>query len=83
MPAYEYQCESCAARFERRQKMSEPAVESCPKCGGRVKRMISAGAGVISKGAAGSSAAPRACEAGGACCGQGMDCGGGMCGYGN
>ncbi len=81
MPAYEYQCESCAARFERRQKMSEAAVESCPKCGGRVKRLISAGAGVISKGGSYTSA-PSACE-GGACCGQGMSCDSGMCGCGN
>jgi putative FmdB family regulatory protein len=82
MPAYEYHCESCAARFERRQKMSEPAVELCPKCGGPVKRLISAGAGVISKGAAGYSATPRACQAGDACCAPQMDCGNGMCGCG-
>ena len=29
MPAYDYLCESCAGRFERRQKMSDPAIETC------------------------------------------------------
>ena len=81
MPAYEYQCQSCAARFERRQKMSDPEVESCPDCGGHVKRLISAGAGVISKGAGSYSAAP-ACEMGGACCAPEGGCGN-MCGCDN
>jgi putative FmdB family regulatory protein len=83
MPAYEYQCESCAGRFERRQKMSDPEVESCPKCGGRVKRLISGGAGVISKGGDGYSAAPSTCGMGGGCCSPEMDCGGDACGCGN
>jgi putative FmdB family regulatory protein len=73
MPAYEYQCESCTSHFERRQKMSDPEVESCPQCGGHVKRLISGGAGIISKGAAGHAAAP-ACEIGG-CCAPEMGCG--------
>lgn len=81
MPAYEYQCQSCAGRFERRQKMSDPELESCPRCGGHVKRLISAGAGVISKSAASRSAAP-ACEMGGGCCAPDMDCGD-MCGCDN
>ncbi|HEV2325489.1 MAG TPA: zinc ribbon domain-containing protein [Terracidiphilus sp.] len=81
MPAYEYQCQSCASRFERRQKMSDPDVDSCPQCGGQVKRLISGGAGVISKGAAGHSAAP-ACEMGGGCCAPEMGCGE-MCGCDN
>ncbi len=81
MPAYEYQCQSCAARFERRQKMSDPEVESCPDCGGQVKRLISAGAGVISKGAGNHSAAPS-CEMGGACCAPEGGCGE-MCGCDN
>ena len=80
MPAYEYQCQACGGRFERRQKMSEPEIAACPQCGGAVKRLISGGAGVISKsGTSGSSGAP-ACLAGGECCGAEMGCGG-MCGY--
>lgn len=78
MPAYEYQCELCASRFERRQKMSDPEVEACPQCGGHVKRLISGGAGIISKGAAGVSAG-SACEMGGCCalprgCGDSCGC---------
>ena len=28
MPAYEYQCDACEGHFERRQKMSEQALET-------------------------------------------------------
>ena len=41
MPLYEYQCESCAARFERIQKFSDPVADTCPKCGGPVKKLVS------------------------------------------
>jgi putative FmdB family regulatory protein len=76
MPAYEYACRDCGEHFVERQKMSDPEVEACPACGGGVKRLISGGAGVISKGAT-VAAAPKACEMGGPCCG-----GAGMCGSG-
>jgi putative FmdB family regulatory protein len=68
MPAYEYSCRECGGHFEQRQKMSEPEISSCPSCGGAVKRLISGGAGAITKG--GSSAAPA--------CGMGA-CGTGAC----
>jgi putative FmdB family regulatory protein len=41
MPLYEYQCESCAHRFERIQKFSDPPVETCPQCGGAVRKLLS------------------------------------------
>ena len=41
MPLYEYQCDSCAHRFERIQKFSDPPVETCPSCGGTVKKLPS------------------------------------------
>jgi putative FmdB family regulatory protein len=41
MPLYEYQCESCAHRFERIQKFSDPPIETCPACGGPVKKLLS------------------------------------------
>jgi putative FmdB family regulatory protein len=41
MPLYEYQCESCAHRFERIQKFSDPPVETCPNCQGTVRRLLS------------------------------------------
>ena len=42
MPLYEYRCESCAHRFERIQKFSDPPVETCPQCSGQVKKLLSA-----------------------------------------
>jgi putative FmdB family regulatory protein len=41
MPLYEYQCESCQHRFERIQKFSDPPVETCPSCGGPVRKLLS------------------------------------------
>ena len=42
MPLYEYQCDTCAHRFEVIQKFSDPPVEVGPKCGGPVKKLFSA-----------------------------------------
>jgi putative FmdB family regulatory protein len=41
MPLYEYQCEACAHRFERIQKFSDPPIDTCPTCGGAVRKLIS------------------------------------------
>jgi putative FmdB family regulatory protein len=41
MPLYEYECESCEKRFERIQKFSDPLVETCPTCGGKVRKLMS------------------------------------------
>lgn len=41
MPLYEYQCDTCAHRFEVIQKFSDAPVEVCPKCGGPVKKLFS------------------------------------------
>jgi putative FmdB family regulatory protein len=41
MPLYEYECGSCAHRFERIQKFSDPLVDTCPKCGGVVRKLLS------------------------------------------
>src|SRR3954451_8152446 len=41
MPLYEYECEACAHRFERIQKYSDPPIETCPKCGSKVRKLIS------------------------------------------
>jgi putative FmdB family regulatory protein len=41
MPLYEYQCESCAHRFERIQKFSDPPLETCPVCSGSVRKLLS------------------------------------------
>ncbi len=40
MPIYEYQCEKCGCRFEKRQSFSDTAEASCPKCRTRAHRLI-------------------------------------------
>lgn len=41
MPLYEYECDSCGHRFEVIQKFSDPLVDTCPKCGKTVHKLIS------------------------------------------
>ena len=41
MPLYEYQCESCEHRFEKIQKFSDPLLDTCPSCGGTVRKLPS------------------------------------------
>lgn len=52
MPTYEYECEKCGLTFEEYQRITEPPLTKCrkPECGGRVKRLISPGAGFLFKG---------------------------------
>ncbi len=51
MPTYEYECDDCKYFFELFQNISEKKLEKCPKCGGgRIRRLISGGAGLIFKG---------------------------------
>jgi putative FmdB family regulatory protein len=42
MPLYEYACEACGHRFETIQKFSDPPPDACPKCGGRVRKLVAA-----------------------------------------
>jgi putative FmdB family regulatory protein len=50
MPTYEYDCEGCGQNFEYFQSMSEPAKATCEQCGGTLRKLLSAGAGLIFKG---------------------------------
>lgn len=50
MPTYEYACDSCGNGFEAVQKMSDPAIDVCPECGKRVRRVLSGGLGISFKG---------------------------------
>ena len=50
MPTYEYECQKCGYKFEKFQNMSEKPIKKCPKCNGRVERLIGKGAGIIFKG---------------------------------
>lgn len=49
MPIYEYECDTCQARFERKQKFSDDPVRDCPECGNEVHRVLYP-AGIIFKG---------------------------------
>ena len=49
MPLYEYQCQDCGVRFERRQHINDEPVKICPECGGNVRRLIQP-VGIIFKG---------------------------------
>lgn len=51
MPTYEYECSSCGHMFEAFQSITAKALSKCPKCSKKVRRLISAGAGIIFKGA--------------------------------
>jgi putative FmdB family regulatory protein len=41
MPIYEYKCQQCGARTEALQKMADPRLTTCEKCGGALTRLIS------------------------------------------
>ena len=40
MPIYEYECDICRCRFERRQKFNEEPVAMCPECEGKAHRVF-------------------------------------------
>lgn len=50
MPTYEYVCSNCGHAFEQFQRISDAPLEVCPECGGRVRRLISRGGGLVFKG---------------------------------
>ena len=52
MPTYDYECqiEECGHTFEAFQSITAGVLRKCPECGGKVKRLIGAGAGLIFKG---------------------------------
>ncbi len=81
MPTYEYECSDCGYMFEVKQSITEPPVERCPQCNGRVKRIISGGTGFIMKG--GMSSMGRSCsfeQTGTTCCGRSERCDSPRCG---
>ena len=41
MPLYEYECDACHHRFEVIQKFSDAPLTDCPKCGGRLEKLLS------------------------------------------
>lgn len=41
MPIYEYECQSCKEVHEKVQKFADEPLTVCPKCGGKLKKLIS------------------------------------------
>jgi putative FmdB family regulatory protein len=50
MPTYEYECQRCGHNFEEFQAITAPARQRCPKCRGKVQRVIGNGVGILFKG---------------------------------
>jgi putative FmdB family regulatory protein len=54
MPNYDYECETCGKRFELFQSMKDDKLVTCPTSicdkGGKVKRLLGTGGGIIFKG---------------------------------
>ena len=50
MPTYEYKCEQCGVQFDHFQSMTSEPLQTCQKCGGKLRRLIGEGAGIIFKG---------------------------------
>ena len=49
MPIYEYACTSCGERTEAKQGFTDPPLEECPHCGGRLRKLYSP-VGIVFKG---------------------------------
>ena len=41
MPLFEYRCQQCGHEFEVIQKFSDPVLETCEICGGRLQKLLS------------------------------------------
>ena len=50
MPTYDYECQKCGDVFELFQSIKADPIKKCPKCKGKVIRLIGKGAGIIFKG---------------------------------
>jgi len=50
MPTYEYECTKCKYVFEEFQAITDKPLQKCPKCGEKLRRLITGGAGLIFKG---------------------------------
>lgn len=50
MPTYDYECLKCKKSYEIFHRISDESLKYCPECGGKLKRLISTGVGLIFKG---------------------------------
>jgi putative FmdB family regulatory protein len=51
MPTYEYECTKCNHAFEEEAPITAPPRQRCPRCRGKVQRLISGGSGIVFRGA--------------------------------
>jgi putative FmdB family regulatory protein len=68
VPLYEYACQKCFGRTEKIESVSGPHLKKCPRCGGKVERLLSSpaiqfkGSGWYVTDYAGKSAKPEAAK---------------------
>jgi putative FmdB family regulatory protein len=81
MPTYEYECESCGYVFERRQRLAEAPLSSCPQCQGPVARIVGSGVAILSESHGPGEGRSCALETTGeTCCGRSERCDSPGCG---
>lgn len=49
MPIYEYACTACGEKTEAKQSFTDPPLETCEDCGGKLRKLYSA-VGIVFKG---------------------------------
>jgi putative FmdB family regulatory protein len=79
MPTYEYQCNTCGHQFEQEQAITSEPLTECPKCQGRISRLLSGGTGFILKGSGHGESSRGASDCsfeqtGTTCCGRSQRC---------
>lgn len=50
MPTYEYECKRCHKTHEMFHSITAKPLTKCPRCGGRLKRLLGTGSGFLFKG---------------------------------
>ncbi|MEW6231420.1 MAG: FmdB family zinc ribbon protein [Chloroflexota bacterium] len=49
MPIYEYECQTCGIRFEKKQRVHDQPLSRCPGCGNQVRKVLHP-VGIVFKG---------------------------------
>lgn len=49
MPIYEYECQTCGIRFEKKQRVHDQPLRYCPECGNQVRKVLHP-VGIVFKG---------------------------------
>jgi len=74
LPVYDYKCLTCGHRFDKQQPMRAEPVSICPRCGGWVERVITAGVGFVNKTKEAVAARMTRCGHDSPCCGRATPC---------